>query len=132
MNSQQLIANSIENFHCCAPMLSLKRFDAFCVAFCRFPGILLTTDQKFDAFVSFEGLIKNDDSSIEAFKKSADQHIIYCTLSSVNNIMLRYNESDDRIAIFIDNNNDDVYDKELEKGDANCDGIIDARDAHSY
>lgn len=95
----------------------------------RNDGILLTTDQKFDAFVSFEGLIKNDDGSIEAFKKSADQHVIYCTLSSVNNIMLRYNDSDDRIAIFIDNNNDDVYDKELEKGDANCDGIIDARDA---
>ena len=95
----------------------------------RNDGILLTTDQKFDAFVSFEGLIKIDEGSIEAFKKSADQHIIYCTLSSVNNIMLRYNESDDRIAIFIDNNKDDVYDKELEKGDANCDGIIDARDA---
>lgn len=95
----------------------------------RNDGILLTTDQKFDAFVSFEGLIKNDDSSIEAFKKSADQHSTYCTLSSVNNIMLRYNESDDRIAIFIDNNNDDVYDKELEKGDANCDGIVDGKDA---
>ena len=95
----------------------------------RNDGILLTTDKQFDATIIFSDSIHNENSSVDAFSQPADNHVVLDTISSVNNIMLRYNEADDRIAIFIDKNGDDIYDKELEKGDANCDGIIDGKDA---
>lgn len=95
----------------------------------REDGILFTTDQQFDGWVYFSGLIYNEDGSVEAFRTEGGKHTIIGSVVSTNNVMFRYDKADDRIAIFIDDNNDDVYDRELEKGDANCDGIIDGRDA---
>lgn len=95
----------------------------------REDGLLLDSDSSFDAKIIFGGLTQNEDGTMDHHYNSDEKNIIMTTVISENDIMLRYDEEDEIIRIYIDKDGDNLFDDELQKGDVNSDGIIDATDA---
>lgn len=97
------------------------------------------TDSYIDLSVKDDGLLVSSDSEIQCRIIVSDRNFSFprkssyfdpikknIMLDSVGNVLLKY---DDELSFFIDPDNDGVYDTEVQKGDVNCDGIIDGRDS---
>lgn len=93
----------------------------------RSDGILLETDSGFAGFVTFTGLKTMEDGSLSGHTPGSPYQ--KCYITSTGNVLLAYDEEADLIRIYRDPDGDDIYDTEVEKGDVNCDGFIDAVDA---
>ena len=81
-------------------------------------GLLLSSDSVINT------LIEIDNSEWGTDEKTSKEFEI----SSVNDVLLK-NNNNDAFEFYIDPDGDNEYDKKVEKGDVNFDGIIDGRDA---
>lgn len=96
-------------------------------------GILLKSNDRIDMTVLPERYILNNDGKLQYTPFSvvtsycSPEHN-YCYINSVNNVLVTIDDTD-KIVCYIDDNNDEIYDVEVVKGDANYDGAIDASDA---
>lgn len=85
----------------------------------REDGILLHSDSPYMANMRF-GLYTNDNMT-ESKKFRIEPE--------AGSLLLKYDEETQKIRAFIDKDNDDVYETEIQGGDMNCDGRFDASDA---
>ncbi len=90
-----------------------------------YDGILLKTNSNFFGKLTAKG-IKNNNGVLTYFGSGISKEINL--LSSQDLLIKCSNESDD-LLIFLDTDKDNVYEHEVQKGDVNCDGLIDASDA---
>ncbi len=85
----------------------------------REDGILLHSDSPYMANMRF-GLYTNDNMT-ESKKFRIEPE--------AGSLLLKYDEETQKIRVFIDKDSDDVYETEIQSGDMNCNGILDASDA---
>ncbi|MDE7098258.1 MAG: hypothetical protein K2O60_03840 [Ruminococcus sp.] len=88
----------------------------------REDGILLQSNSSYTANIVFgkcdlDSLTLSKDSRIE-FRIAPDSDLLF-----------RYDDETQKIRAFIDEDGDDVYETEIQDGDINCDGMLDAYDA---
>ena len=93
----------------------------------RNDGILLETSCLLQCTGTFSGPIVMEDGSYKYDLKGMNSCMVNFTSSQ--NTVLRYDEEKEMIRLFLDKNGDNEYDEEVQKGDVNCDGYINAVDA---
>lgn len=86
----------------------------------REDGILLHSDSPYEANMTFS--LRSDNRAVES---EFEFRIEPCAGS----LLLRYDDENQKIRAFIDKDNDDMYETEIQGGDMNCDGRFDASDA---
>lgn len=91
----------------------------------RSDGILLAMDKGIEGKVTING-IKNDNGMLLYFGSGLSKSF---NLTSVNNVLLKYDDANEDFKLYIDLNADDIYEYEVQKGDVNCDGAVTASDA---
>ena len=91
-------------------------------------GMLFRSSGRIDATVCPYYYTLDENENILSVTMSVDRenkpHYFY----SDNNVLVKA-DKDHNISFYIDNDNNDVYDKLVQNGDINCDGFIDAVDA---
>ena len=93
----------------------------------REDGLLIESDKGCRAEVIFTGMKLEDDGSMNYYTSGIPQLIV--RFYADKNVMMGYDDAAEQIRLYLDSDNDDVYESEVEKGDVNCDGLIDAVDA---
>ena len=91
-------------------------------------GFLLQTNGQTDAIITLGNRLETEGGWLDYYRTGLDgKHIfrIICT----NDIMFKYNTDSDSFDIFIDDDNDNIFDKKIEQGDIDCNGQADAADA---
>lgn len=86
----------------------------------REDGILLHSDSPYNANMTFS--LRGDNRVVE---QEHEFRIEPCA----GNLLLKYDDETQTFRAFIDKDNDDVYETEIQGGDMNCDGRFDASDA---
>lgn len=98
----------------------------------RDEGILLESNGRIKTNVFPQGYTLDENGHFKFFKLSLDPMYIDPEKRSIfldtdSNVLLKLD--DNKFRYFIDDNNDDVYDTEIQKGDIDCSGNIDSADA---
>lgn len=94
----------------------------------RDEGMLFKSSGHIDAGVGVFYYTLNDDGKYLSVSMCTDPLVKYAYLCSDNNVLVKV-DKDRSILYYIDDNNDDIYDVRVEKGDINCDGHLNAIDA---
>lgn len=89
----------------------------------REDGILLQSDSPYIANMRF------GECDMDTLTVSKDLRTEFRIESIAENLLLRYDAETQKIRAFTDKNNDDVYETEIQGGDTDCDGKLDAYDA---
>ena len=91
-------------------------------------GMLFKNDSIIDIVISPSYYTLDENGKFENLKLHLPNKYERYYLSTFNNVLLSIDE-DKNLIYYIDDNDDDVYDTRVQKGDINCDGYIDAVDA---
>ena len=94
----------------------------------RDEGMLFKSSGLIDGGVGPFYYTLNEDGNYLSVSMCADSRVKYAYLYSENNVLIKV-DKDCSILYYIDDNNDDIYDVCVEKGDINCDGHLNAIDA---
>lgn len=105
----------------------LWRFDGYTTSEVSFEpnekGFLLSSDSLIETAV-YNGYVKYDENG----RRSAYASDPSFNVTAANSVLISYDDNNE-IQLFIDPDNDGVYDTAVEKGDVDCSGAIDASDA---
>lgn len=91
-------------------------------------GMLFKNDSIIDIVISPSYYTLDENGKFENLKLHLPNKYERYYLSTFNNVLLSIDE-DKNLIYYIDDNDDDVYDTRVQKGDINCDSYIDAVDA---
>ena len=91
-------------------------------------GLLFKSSGRIDATVAPYYYTLDEDSNYLSVMMSVNPDNSANYLYSDNDVLVKA-DADHNVSYFIDDNNDDIYDTQIQKGDINCDGNINAVDA---
>lgn len=89
-------------------------------------GMILQSDGTIKTSISTSGVLLDGQDNITDININPNE----TTITAVNDVFVTFNENN-KLCFFIDPDDDGVFDKIIEKGDVNSDGVIDGRDATS-
>ena len=87
-------------------------------------GILLNSDTAIETAIDTYNVVFDDNGNYSDLTNNKQTTYI----TSNNSILVSFDENNE-YTFFIDPDNDGLFDTKVEKGDVNCDGVIDGRDA---
>ena len=94
-------------------------------------GILLSSAEKIHTSVFVSYHVYNDvikESTGETVTEISDEQLPLVFINSARDVFVKVDENKE-IRLFVDDDNDGVFDDEVKTGDVNMDGVIDAADA---
>lgn len=91
-------------------------------------GFLLSTNGQTDAIITLGNRLETEGGWLDYYRTGLEGKHMFRIICN-NDIMFKYNNNSDSFDIFIDDDNDNIFDKKIEQGDIDCNGQADAADA---
>lgn len=92
----------------------------------RDDGILVKSDAPFCAEMFWTAPVLQENGTTSFNDNAVNKGM---EILSVSDILMRYDENSDDIKVYIDRNNDNDFETEIQNGDTDCNGKLDASDA---
>ena len=92
----------------------------------REDGILVKSDAPFSAEMWWTAPVKQENGTTSFTDSNVNK---FMEILSVSDILMRYDEISDDVKVYIDKNNDNDFETEIQNGDTDCNGKLDSADA---